>query len=193
MNREASQTNIIFICALMIIGVLARLLPNLPNFSPYIGIALFGGAMLPKRAWAVVGVTVMLYLADLLINNTVSRQFFTGYEGIVWGAPYMIFNLLATIAMVIYASYLLRKPSFANVGLGTFIAAVLFFVVSNFGVWVTGEVAYPKTMAGLIQCYTAAIPFFRGTLMSGIVYSALLFGGYEIIKRWIFVEKLQKA
>jgi hypothetical protein len=181
MNQTVNHKNILIVGGIMLLGILVRLIPNMPNFSPYIGVALFGGAMLPKKTWAIIGTTAMLYLGDLLLNNTVARPFFTDYEGFVWGAPYMIFNLAATVIMVVFASYFLRKPSMARLGGSALVAAIVFFIISNFGVWVSSEVAYPKTMAGLMQCYTAAIPFFKGTLMSAVVYTVAMFGIHRLL------------
>ena len=58
----------------------------------------------------------------------------------------------------------------------TVASAILFFAITNFGVWAIDHL-YPRTLAGLASCYIAAIPFFRNTLLSGLFYSALLFGG----------------
>jgi hypothetical protein len=58
-------------------------------------------------------------------------------------------------------------------------SAILFFVITNFGVWAMGHL-YPQMPAGLVDCYVAAIPFFRNTLLSNLLYSALLFGGLAV-------------
>jgi len=63
-------------------------------------------------------------------------------------------------------------------------SAVLFFILTNFGVWALGTL-YPKTLIGLSECYAVAIPFFHNTLLSDLVYSALLFGGLALAeKQW---------
>jgi Family of unknown function (DUF6580) len=63
--------------------------------------------------------------------------------------------------------------------------AVLFFVVSNLGVWALGIFfpIYPMTLAGLLECYVAAIPFFWNTLLSDLLYAAVLFGGVALAER----------
>ena len=60
-------------------------------------------------------------------------------------------------------------------------SSLAFFVLSNLGVWASGY--YPRTLAGLVECYVAAVPFFRNTLASDVLYSAVLFGGYALIAR----------
>ncbi len=62
--------------------------------------------------------------------------------------------------------------------------SVLFFVLTNFGVWAVGTF-YPKTMSGLVTCYVVAIPFFRNTLAGDFAFTALLFGGFALAERWI--------
>ena len=61
-------------------------------------------------------------------------------------------------------------------------SSLIFFVISNFGVWVSSTF-YPNTISGLISCYVAAIPFYYGTLGGAIFYSLFLFGSYEYLSR----------
>ena len=63
----------------------------------------------------------------------------------------------------------------------TFLSSILFFVVTNFGVWIMGW--YPRTMEGLITCYILAIPFFRTSLLANLIYVSVLFGAYEFFLR----------
>ena len=57
--------------------------------------------------------------------------------------------------------------------------ATIFFIFSNFGVWLLGGL-YPKNMSGLIECYIMAIPFFKNTLMSTILFSYITFIVYKV-------------
>jgi hypothetical protein len=60
-------------------------------------------------------------------------------------------------------------------------AAAFFFLASNFQVWLMGHgTAYPKTLAGLLACYIAGIPFAWNTLFGNLLFSGLLFGGVEL-------------
>ena len=61
-------------------------------------------------------------------------------------------------------------------------ASVLFFLLTNLGVWAVSGL-YPKTLQGLMACYTAAIPFFRSTLIGNIFYSTLLFGCFALAEK----------
>ena len=73
----------------------------------------------------------------------------------------------------------------SSIGVG-----VVFFIVSNFGVWLGGTM-YPMTFEGLVTCYVAAIPFFRATLTSNILFSFILFGGYYALQNQITFLKLE--
>jgi hypothetical protein len=74
--------------------------------------------------------------------------------------------------------FLRDRRSLMNVLGGSFLSAVVFFLVTNFGAWLT---LYPATMNGLKECYVMAIPFFRTTLLSTMAYSVVLFLGFELL------------
>jgi len=59
----------------------------------------------------------------------------------------------------------------------------MFYLVTNFAVWAWGAL-YPRTWSGLIACYTAAIPFFRNSLIGDITFVAVLFGGFAVLQRF---------
>jgi hypothetical protein len=92
------------------------------------------------------------------------------------------------ITPVVYGSFALivclgfwvrRRRSVGRIAGAAMMSALLFFVVTNFGVWAMGQL-YPATPGGLVDCYVAAIPFFQNTLLSNLFYSPLLFGGLAI-------------
>jgi len=60
--------------------------------------------------------------------------------------------------------------------------SVLFFVLTNLGVWALGS-WYPKTWEGLVACYVAAIPFFHNTLLGDAFYSTVFFGGLALAEK----------
>ncbi|HKU18946.1 MAG TPA: DUF6580 family putative transport protein [Candidatus Saccharimonadales bacterium] len=152
--------------ALIAFGVVMRLLPHPANMAPVGAIALFGGAVLPKRlAW-------WLPLAIMVVSDCVLGF----YHGI--GFTWLGFLLVGLYGMSLRPLGWMRLPA------GVAGSSVIFFVVSNFGVWIAGQL-YPHTWAGLVQCYTLALPFFRGTFLGDLAYSALFFGVYALAaKRW---------
>lgn len=146
---------------LVVIGIVSRVIFHEHNFTPALAIALFAGCFLSKRQAIIVPV-VLFIIADCIIgfHKTI---FFT------WGS----------VALIAWIGMSLREDrTWVKTAIGTLAAAVLFFVVTNFGVWLLYE-TYPKTLAGLVECYVAAIPFFRNTFVSTFLYAFVLFGGYE--------------
>ncbi|MDD5538977.1 MAG: hypothetical protein PHF12_08445, partial [Candidatus Omnitrophica bacterium] len=74
---------------------------------------------------------------------------------------------------------------------GSLFSSLVFFVVTNFGVWMAGW--YPQTPQGLQACFIAAIPFFRYFLAGTLVYSTVLFGSYELAARCVKGTRLETA
>ena len=162
MNASASSRHAGMVYGLLFLGVLSRLVPHLWNATPVMAIALFGGTYLAKR-WAILLPLVIVAVSDVLIgwHNTIP---FT------WGA----FVLTGAIAWWVRV-----RPSATRILAGALAGSTLFFLISNFGVWVVGEL-YPRTLAGLWQCYAAAVPFFRNTVLGDLGYTTALFGGYAV-------------
>jgi hypothetical protein len=63
---------------------------------------------------------------------------------------------------------------------------VAFFLVSNFVSWLTQALPYGYSLDGLINCYAAAIPFFRGTLLGDVGFTAALFSAHAALARAYF-------
>lgn len=173
-----NKKSILIVTGLIIFAALTRLLPHAYNFTPIGAIALFGAAYFTRKKWALIVPLIAIWMSDLLLNNLVYSEFYEGFTFFTSG----FFYIYGSIAMiVILGYYLLRKITFGRVLGGALGASVIFFVVSNFGVWISGSM-YPMTFEGLLACYTAAIPFFHYTIAGNVVYSAVLFGAYEWMK-----------
>ncbi len=148
---------------LLIFGMFSRFIVHVPNFTPVISIALLSGAYLNKRYAIVVPVALMI-LSDLVIGLHETILF-------TWGS----------MALIAFMGFCLRgKKNFVNIAGINLWSAILFFLATNFGTWLMSDL-YPKNTQGLIDCFILAVPFFRTTLWSTLMYSALFFGAYEII------------
>lgn len=154
------------LAGMILAAAASRLIPHPPNFTPIAAIALFGGAhFADKRA------AFLVPLAGLLLSDFVLG--FHTLIPVVYGA----------FALSVCLGFWVRdRPSALRVGGTAVFSAVLFFVLTNFGVWALGTL-YPRTIIGLVECYVAAIPFFANTLLSNLFYSALLFGGMAMAER----------
>jgi hypothetical protein len=149
--------------AMSLAAAASRLIPHPPNFSPIAAMALFGGAAFADKRAALVMPLAGLFLSDLVLG-------FYRITPVVYGS----FALIVCLGFWVRQGRNVRRITAAAV-----LSALLFFAITNFGVWALGH-WYPKTPAGLADCYVAAIPFFQNTLLSNLFYSALLFGGLAI-------------
>ncbi len=172
--------------ALMVVVGLVRLVSiPLPNFVPIGALALFGGGRL--RSWRAFAVPIVVMLAtDGLL--TFLKPYSAFYSGQQW-----VYGSI--LIYVLVGRWLCQGNSPVRIGLAALLGAVQFFLITNFGVWATGgEGGYPHTLAGLVACYDAGIPFFRyGTLPADLFYSGVLFGGYALATRLIPAPKARLA
>lgn len=170
---------------LMILGAAAtRLLPHPYNFTCITALALFGGAHFSDRRLAFAVPLLALALSNVAL-------------GVIWSWSSLAY---APHSWVQYASFALIVPMGlalrGRAGLvrtaGTTLAAsTMFYVVSNFGVWLFDGL-YAKTVAGLMECYVAAIPFFGNALAGDVFYTGLLFGGFHLLEsRFTRLRELQ--
>ena len=137
----------------------SRLIPHPPNFTPIAAIALFGGAQFASKRAAFLVPLAGMFLSDLVFG-------FYAITPVVYGG----FALTVCLGFWVRQHRSVQRIAFAAVA-----SAILFFVLTNFGVWAMDHL-YPKTIAGLVDCFVAAIPFFRNMLLGNLLYSALLFG-----------------
>jgi len=163
--------NILLALVLILFAAFSRLIPHAPNFTPVISLALFAGAYLHKRFAFLVPLAAML-MSDLIVGF---------YSPITMASVYL--SLLLVVALGIGMN---NKVSVIKIGGFSLIGAVLFFMLTNFGVWVIPNSMYPRTFAGLVDCYVMAIPFFGNTVYSALIYSAVMFGVYEAAERFGF-------
>lgn len=164
---RSDRARLVLLVALVVVAALTRLLPGRPpNFSPIEAMALFAGAVFASRY-----VAVLVPLAAMLISDAV-----IGFHSGMW----VVYGCMALIALA--GTRLGGRISALRVAGYGFGAALFFFVVTNFVVW-TGSGMYPLTSAGLVECYVAAIPFFRNQIAGVLVYSAILFGAHALLQR----------
>jgi hypothetical protein len=150
------------VIGLIVVGVILRLMPHAPNLAPVGAIALFGGALLPRKVawWLPLAIMVA---SDALIGF---------YDGI-W------FTWLAFLLVGLWGMMLRSTTNPRRIAYGALGSSLIFFAVSNFGTWVMGGL-YAHTWNGLVECYTMALPFFRNTLAGDLLYSSALFGAYAL-------------
>lgn len=162
MEIRVSKTTLLAL-SLIIIGIALRVIPHTANFAPVGAIALFGGAILSFRTalWLPLGIMVA---SDLIVGLHPTIAF-------TWGG-FVLVGLFGTT--------LRNKRNLVRIPLGAIGAALIFYMISNFGVWLEGRL-YPATWQGLADCYAMALPFLRTSLLADLAFSALFFGLYAFV------------
>ena len=147
-----------FPISLVLILAFSRIIPHPPNFTPIITIAIMSGYLFRN---------IYLSIATLLISMLLSDAFIGFYKN--------IFFVYLSLIFIVYIFYKIgNKINFKNMFLFSIFGSSIFYLISNFGVWYLGSL-YEKNFNGLIECYFLAIPFFKNTLISTIIFSYAAF------------------
>jgi hypothetical protein len=160
---------------LLLVAVLSRLMPHPDwlNFTAVGGALLYFGARRPWRE-------MLAPLAALIATDYVLTVF-TYHYSFHWQA-YMT-TWAWYLAMMVLGQILLHsRITFLRVAAGVILGPTSFFVVSNYAVWVGGDM-YPHTWSGLMACYAAAVPFYRNDLISTAVVAGLAFGLPVLVRK----------
>lgn len=180
------------ILALMIaLAALSRFLPHPPNFTPLGGMALFGAAYFNRKYIAFAVPFLAMWLSDLALNNLVYAKLYPElYPRFAWMGSLWVYLSFGLIVLIGFG--LLRKVTTLRLLGASLSASVLFFLVTNFGSWLSNPL-YAKNIGGLMTSYVAGIPFFWNTMAGDLIFTAVLFGAFEWMKRRYSALSLQKA
>jgi|SRR5690349_19934773 hypothetical protein len=170
---------------LTVLAALVRLVPHPPNFAPIGGVALFGGARL--RGWQ----AYLIPLLAMLLTDPIRSRLEGGYAPYSWATPIIYACFLINVFL---GRIFLRRSSnplrIASVALA---GSIQFYVITNLFEWWGGITPYPHTVAGLIECYTAALPFFGRTVLADLFYSGILFTAYALLSRRMLQQRSSAA
>ncbi len=148
---------------LIVLALFSRIIPHAPNFTPLVSIALVSALLFKEKKYIFISLVGLLF-SDILLD-------YYHYSGYLF-TP-LFFLTYISLALVFLFSYKFNNSfSFRNIILHSLSGSLIFFLVSNFGVWLLG--GYTYTFSGLISCYTMGIPFFKNTLSSTLLYSIVL-------------------
>ncbi len=188
MNKQKITLQFGIVAVMVLIAAISRLVPHWPNFTAVGAMGLFGAAYFTKKYWAFIIPFIALWFSDLVLNNVVYAQY---YDSFVWMTPswYWMYGSFALIILIGFLS--LSKVTPARIVGASFTAAFLFFLITNFGVWMSG-LMYPKTAAGLLACYTAGLPYLGYTLAGNLFYTLVLFGSYELLAKPYLFSSLEE-
>lgn len=156
------------IILMILVAAFTRLMPHPWNFTAIGAMALFGGAYLPSKKQALFIPLAALFLSDLILGFHLTMSF-----------------VYAAFMITVLMGWTLRtERNVLRVGTASLVTSSLFFLISNFGVWLTQNM-YPQTWQGLVDCYVSAIPFFDNQIFGDLFFSTMLFGAYELIKKYL--------
>ena len=155
---------------LILFAALGRFLPHAANVTPLYAVALFACAVLPRR-WAIAVPIAAMVVSDLFIGL---------HETI-------LFTWSGTPVFALLGFGLRGRTTTLPVIAASLAGSVAFFLWTNFGVWLTMPL-YPLTGAGLAQCYVAALPFFRNSLLGNVAFAGALFAAYQ----WYLVRQANR-
>ena len=165
------------VAALIVLAAASRLAPHWWNLTAVGAVCLFGGAYFQRKWVAFLVPLAGLAISDVFLQTFVYPEFASpGY-----------FKYLCFAAVVPLGMLLAGRTRLLPVAGAAFGAAAMFFLLSNFGVWLLGDESgtarmYPLTPAGLLACYLAALPFSLNDLYGTLLFTGLLFGGFELYK-----------
>jgi len=146
----------IFPISLILILALARLIPHPYNFSPMLAVGIFSGFYFRQFYLGLFIVIFSMFIGDLFLGFH-STMFFT----------------YISLAIAVLIGLYVKHFKFTEILFSGLASSVCFFIITNFGAWLTLEM-YTKNLAGLLQSYSMAIPFFHNTLISTFVYLFVL-------------------
>ena len=195
---SAKKINPCFAVLLLLMIVVAAIrIPNAAQltpwskFTPIVAMGLFGGAYFTSKWKAFAFPLLTLLISDLIINLFV----FEGKYGAMYCGWYVIYGVIALI--VFYGKWVLQKVCVKNVLIASVVTVVSHWLIADFTVWIGGGTdlrtmtLLTKNLAGLGQYYVQGFPFVKNFLIGTLLYSGILFGGFELAKQRFPVLKLQ--
>ena len=165
--------NEFFPIGLILILAFSRLIPHPPNFTPIIAVAIISSYFFKNLNFSLIILLIAMLISDLLIGF---------YENV-----FFVYGSLLLITFIFHK--ISKKINFKNLFVFSFAGSLIFFIISNFGVWILGSpgldnLPYDKNLNGLIECYILAIPFFGNTFLSPLIFAYPVIFIYKSLPAW---------
>ena len=180
MRSKNITPQFLFLSITILLAAISRILPHPPNFTPIGAIALFGGACFAEKKYAFIIPLLAMLISDCIYVPYSSS---TGFHNT------MLYVYASFILITCIGIYIRANAKAGNIVVASVISSLLFFVITNFGVWAAG--GFQLGAAGLLNTYIIAIPFynhsitgsfFANTLAGDLFYCSILFGSYYFAK-----------
>ncbi len=172
--KTQGRSLIIIATLLVVASAMSRLVLYPYNFSPMIAMALFGGAVIKDKKYAIALPLFAMLLSDVLFEVL---HIAVGFWG--WG---QLIGYGIMIGITFLGSFI-RKINVVSVGATTLLSSLIFFFLSNSSVFfLEGNYnpTYASDFSGYINCLAAGLPFLKNSLIADLTFSAILFGAYYI-------------
>ena len=144
------------------------------DFTPIGAMALFGGCYFGDKWKAYLVPLVALFLSDVVLNFFVYGEHTLFYSGFYW--------IYGTFALMVMVGTFIKKVNFGNIILASIVAALLHYIITDFGTWIDGRM-YPLTQEGFYACYAAALPYLKNMLVANLIFGGAMFGAFEWAQR----------
>jgi hypothetical protein len=184
---KQNKLNIILAIGLIVLAASARIVNqelHLYNLAPVAAIGLFAGAILKDKRIAFLLPLLSLLISDIYIElfpiNAQQRGFYGIEQFFVYGAMLLVTILGMTM----------KKVDAGRVLGYSLTGSAIFFIVSNFGSYVSGMYGYG--LESISTTYVMALPFFKNTILGDLIGNTALFGGYFLLQQ-AFTGKLEKV
>lgn len=191
---KLNKSNLLVLFILILACALYRVWDSRPmGFAPQIAMALFAGSISKDKRFAFLFPVLSLFISDLLYQFLYSQGLST-IKGFYSG-QWQNYLLIASITIV---GFSINKNKIGQIFIGSLAGAVYFFLISNFMVWIGGgwdinNQPYPRSFSGLILCYAEALPFFKWSVLSTLVFNGLFFGSFYVLGKSVLKKEMQAA
>jgi len=191
---KLNKSNLLVLFILILACALYRIWDSRPmGFAPQIAMALFAGSVSKDKRFAFLFPVLSLFISDLLYQFLYSQGLST-IKGFYSG-QWQNYLLIASITII---GFFINKNKIGQIFLGSLAGAVYFFLISNFMVWIGGgwdinNQPYPRSFSGLMLCYSVALPFFKWSVLSTLLFNGIFFGSFYLLGKSILKKEMQAA
>ena len=191
---KLNKSNLLVLFILILACALYRVWDSRPmGFAPQIAMALFAGSVSKDKRFAFLFPILSLFISDLLYQFLYSQGLSTikgFYEG-----QWQIYLMIASITII---GFFINKNKIGQIFLGSLAGAVYFFLISNFMVWIGGgkdinNLPYPRSFSGLMLCFSEALPFFKWSVLSTLLFNGVFFGSFYLLGKSVLKKEMQTA
>lgn len=181
-----NRTTIIVFFLLILAAALYRVWDNRPwGFAPQIAMALFAGSVIRNKRFSFLVPLFSMLISDIIYQFLYSRGL-TEIKGFYEGqwVNYVLFSAITVIG------FFIKRKNIGSIIAGSLAGVAFYFILSNFFLWIGGGLdlnnqPYPKTFSGLMECFTAGLPFLRGNLWSTLFFNGVFFGCFYLYDRYL--------